>query len=293
MFDDFTSLVPFNNLQNMLTSARERNIFIFFSVNSVTLLEKNYGEHITEFLFNNCRRWIIFSNTELKFIRKFTEIVKVLCKKDMDYMDCWQEGTALVFDDAQELMVKEFSVPKLVTMDYWRESSETSEICEVFKIDEFIRNKLKLEMNKRIGQGEHSSGFDIDELISKIDKKISELDKEEKESSKVEVPDAYSRSILSPANEGRFRVYDEQGSEIMMNVLFTFDSEETGKHYIAYSDGTVEDGNTKVYASILDMDEKGRQHLVPIKSDREYKVVETILKQIQNSIHDKLEEKNT
>lgn len=293
VLDDFTSLVPFNNLQNMLTSARERNIFLLFSVNSVTLLEKNYGEHITEFLLNNCRRWIVFSNTELKFIKMLTEIVKVLCKKDMDYMNCWKEGTAFVFDDAKELTVMEFFVPELVPMDYFRERGKSLEKCEIFKIDEFIRNKLKLDMNKRIGQSGDSSKFDIDELISKIDKKIAELEKEEKESGKVEVPDTDSRSILAPVNEGQFRVYDEHGREVMMNALFTFDNQETGKHYIVYSDGTVEDGSTKVYASILDMDEKGRQRLIPIKSDREYKVVETILEQIQNSIHDKLEEKNT
>ena len=201
VFDDFTSLVPLNNLQNMLTSARERNIFLLFSVNSVTLLEKNYGEHITEFLLNNCRRWIVFSNTELKFIKMLTEIVKVLCKKDMDYMNCWKDGTAFVFDDAKELTVMEFSVPELVPMDYFKEKGKSLEKCEIFKIDEFIRNKLKLDMNKRIGQNGDSSKFDIDELISKIDKKIAELEKEEKESGKVEVSDTDSRSILAPVKE--------------------------------------------------------------------------------------------
>ena len=48
-----------------------------------------------------------------------------------------------------------------------------------------------------------------------------------------------------------FKVIDEKGNEIECEVLFTFESDETGKNYIVYTDNTTDDlGNTKVYASI-------------------------------------------
>ena len=52
-----------------------------------------------------------------------------------------------------------------------------------------------------------------------------------------------------------FKVFDENGKEIECEVLFTFESDETHKNYIVYTDNTTdEDGNTKVYASIYTPD---------------------------------------
>lgn len=79
----------------------------------------------------------------------------------------------------------------------------------------------------------------------------------------------------------KFTVLDEEGKEVTCEVLFTFDSEETNKSYIVYTDNTTdEEGNTKVYASIFDpKDEK--TELIPIETDREWKIIETILETIQ------------
>ena len=79
----------------------------------------------------------------------------------------------------------------------------------------------------------------------------------------------------------KFTVLDEEGKEVTCEVLFTFDSEETNKSYIVYTDTTTdEEGNTKVYASIFNpKDEK--TELIPIETDREWKIIETILETIQ------------
>ena len=48
-----------------------------------------------------------------------------------------------------------------------------------------------------------------------------------------------------------FKVKGQDGKEVECEVLFTFESEETKKNYMVYTDNTVdEEGNTKVYASI-------------------------------------------
>ncbi len=78
-----------------------------------------------------------------------------------------------------------------------------------------------------------------------------------------------------------FKVLDENGEEVTCEVLFTFDSEETKKSYIVYTDNTTdEDGNVRVYASIFNPESETTE-LQPIESDREWKIVETILESIQ------------
>ena len=48
-----------------------------------------------------------------------------------------------------------------------------------------------------------------------------------------------------------FKVVNDEGKEIECETLFTFESDETGKSYIVYTDNTVdEEGNTKVYNTV-------------------------------------------
>ena len=78
-----------------------------------------------------------------------------------------------------------------------------------------------------------------------------------------------------------FTVLDENGKEVTCEVLFTFDSEETKKSYIVYTDNTTDDeGNVRVYASTFDPNTENTE-LKPIKTEREWKIVETILESIQ------------
>ena len=78
-----------------------------------------------------------------------------------------------------------------------------------------------------------------------------------------------------------FTVLDENGKEVTCEVLFTFDSEETKKSYMVYTDNTTDDdGNVRVYASIFDPNAENTE-LKPIETDREWKIVETILESIQ------------
>ena len=78
-----------------------------------------------------------------------------------------------------------------------------------------------------------------------------------------------------------FTVLDDEGNEVVCEVLFTFDSEETKKSYIVYTDNTTDDeGNTKVYASIFNPNDE-KTELTPIETDREWEIIETILETIQ------------
>ena len=81
-----------------------------------------------------------------------------------------------------------------------------------------------------------------------------------------------------------FTVINDEGKEVVCDVLFTFDSDETKKSYIAYTDNTKDEkGNVQVYASIYDPNEENPE-LKPIESEKEWKVIETILETLQEEV---------
>lgn len=84
---------------------------------------------------------------------------------------------------------------------------------------------------------------------------------------------------------GKIIVKDNEGKEIECDVLFTFDSDETNKSYIVYTDNTKDDlGNIKVYANTFD-ENSDNGELGPIETDKEWETIE----QIFASINDKKE----
>lgn len=84
-----------------------------------------------------------------------------------------------------------------------------------------------------------------------------------------------------------FTLIDEEGKEVVYDVLFTFESEETNKNYIVYTDQTKdEQGNIQVYASIYDPNDPNSK-LEAIETEKEWKVIETILSTLQEEIQKK------
>lgn len=93
--------------------------------------------------------------------------------------------------------------------------------------------------------------------------------------------------------ENTFKMVTEDGQEITCNVLFTFDSEETGKSYIAYTDNTYEeDGSIKAYAAVYHPEDLNKG-FEPIETEKEWKVVETILETIQEEVKNKMNQANS
>lgn len=93
---------------------------------------------------------------------------------------------------------------------------------------------------------------------------------------------------MKEEKKGTFTIVNEEGKTLECEVLFTFDSDETNKSYIVYTDNTVDDeGNLKVYANIYDPSGES-QELTPITEEKEWQVIENILA----SLHDKMENTN-
>ncbi len=95
-------------------------------------------------------------------------------------------------------------------------------------------------------------------------------------------------------NEERmvFKVVNDEGKEIECEALFTFESDETKKNYIVYTDNTKDEaGNTKVYASIYNPNEENTP-LQPIETDKEWKIIETILSELQSQVKQQMNDSN-
>jgi len=79
-----------------------------------------------------------------------------------------------------------------------------------------------------------------------------------------------------------FKLVNDLGEEVTCEVLFTFDSDETKKSYIVYTDNTNDtDGKVKTYASIYDPN-KENSPLTPIETDKEWEVIQNILTSLQD-----------
>lgn len=89
-----------------------------------------------------------------------------------------------------------------------------------------------------------------------------------------------------------FVMIDEEGKETEYDVLFTFDSDETKKSYIVYTDNTKDEtGNIQVYASIYDPEDLTKK-FEAITTDKEWKVIETILGTLQEEVKKTVTNKN-
>lgn len=89
--------------------------------------------------------------------------------------------------------------------------------------------------------------------------------------------------------DAKFIVKDENGEEKEFYKLFTFDSEETGKSYIAYTDNsTDEKGNVIIRANTYDPTGEDLS-LQPLTSEKEWKVIENILISTQEKIREEIE----
>ena len=86
------------------------------------------------------------------------------------------------------------------------------------------------------------------------------------------------------AKKGVFTIVNEEGKEVECEILFTFDSDETKKSYIVYTDNTVdEEGSTRVYASVYDPTGQNPA-LMKIETEKEWLVIENILSTVQEKI---------
>lgn len=84
-----------------------------------------------------------------------------------------------------------------------------------------------------------------------------------------------------PINNNVFTVKNEKGENVECEVLFTFESPETNKNYLVYTDHTMDEtGAMKVYANIYDKN-GATKDLLPIETEEEWNTIESILAKLE------------
>ena len=83
--------------------------------------------------------------------------------------------------------------------------------------------------------------------------------------------------------EEKILIKNDLGEEKEFTILFTFESNETGKKYVTYTDYEKDEiGNIKCYSGYY----KGEK-LLPVTTEAELTIIEETLKTITASIQDK------
>ena len=72
---------------------------------------------------------------------------------------------------------------------------------------------------------------------------------------------------------------EEDGKTIECDILFTFDSDDTNKSYVAYTDNTFEDGEKIIYVASYDPISNS-SHLENVTDEKELKMVNDVFKEI-------------
>ena len=80
--------------------------------------------------------------------------------------------------------------------------------------------------------------------------------------------------------EGILEIINDTGSKRKFNILFTFDSEETKKSYVVYTDYSKdENGKIRVFTSSYDPNDE-KHELKPVKEENELYTINNLLKEI-------------
>lgn len=86
---------------------------------------------------------------------------------------------------------------------------------------------------------------------------------------------------MNEEKERYFTVTDNEGTSIEYEILFTFDSDETKKSYIVFTDNKIDsDGNIMTYAATYD--KSGNElRLGNIETESEWNVIESLLSELE------------
>ena len=88
---------------------------------------------------------------------------------------------------------------------------------------------------------------------------------------------------MSEEKNRYFTVTDNSGKTLEYEILFTFDSDETKKSYIVFTDNTTdEDGSIVTYAATYDKTGESLE-LQDIETDEEWNLIEHLLSNIEEA----------
>jgi uncharacterized protein YrzB (UPF0473 family) len=87
-------------------------------------------------------------------------------------------------------------------------------------------------------------------------------------------------------NERQLTFIDEDGNEILCEILFTFESKEFNKHYVLFYPVAGEEDDIEVMAASYVPGESGEGELNAIGTDEEWDMIEKVLEQFEEDQED-------
>lgn len=82
-------------------------------------------------------------------------------------------------------------------------------------------------------------------------------------------------------NNKVFLAKDAKGNELEYEIIYKFDSDQTKKSYIIYTDGKKENGQLRVFANIYDKT-GANKNLMPIETEEEWNTIEALLAKLED-----------
>ncbi len=82
-----------------------------------------------------------------------------------------------------------------------------------------------------------------------------------------------------------FTAKNDKGESKTYEIIFKFDSEETKKSYIIYTDNVKEKNKLKVYANVYDKTGRSKE-LLPIETEKEWNTIETFLSKLEGEVNE-------
>ena len=83
-----------------------------------------------------------------------------------------------------------------------------------------------------------------------------------------------------------FTAKDKDGKQTTYEIIFKFDSNQTKKSYLVYTDHTKENGKMKVYANVYDKTGRSKE-LLPIETEEEWNTIEAFLSKLEGEVDEK------
>jgi uncharacterized protein YrzB (UPF0473 family) len=87
-------------------------------------------------------------------------------------------------------------------------------------------------------------------------------------------------------NNKVFTAKDNKGNIKEYEIIYKFDSSETNKSYVVYTDHEYEDGLLKVYANVYDTTGRNKR-LMPVETEEEWNTIETFLSKLEGLLDEK------
>ena len=217
ILDEFANMPPLKDVTTMVTAARSRNMRFTFIIQNFAQLNEVYGKENADTIKGNCGNIIYLISTELSALEEISKMCGEVKSKEKEKTS----STPLVtVSDLQRLKQWETIILRLRTMPFKTKLTPNFQMnwghnfpkaaylkremtaVKVFDLKAFVNKKREDRINNMLNTGsipqvaphiepmpfgfgrptkEPDNGFNVDDLVKRIDAKIAELEEEERQ----------------------------------------------------------------------------------------------------------------